>query len=131
MDPTQSFNFIETLARRIILINGAHAGQTNLIPQGTANLKKVFIDQLKNSEYWSLLQSAGLTEYYNVQIQQGEGLIINQVIQQQELHPVMMTDGPGPVQTGGNLVTLSSDETVTNIAALGYNGNWHLGVTVK
>ena len=131
MDPTQSFNFIENLARRIVLINGAHAGQTNLIPQNTANLKKVFIDQLKNTEYWSLLQTAGITEYYNVQIQEGESLIINQIIQQRDLHPVLMTDGNGPVQTGGNMVTISSDETITNISQLGYNGNWHLGVTVK
>ena len=77
MDPTQYINFIENLARRIVLINGAHSGQTNLIPQSTTNLKKVFIDQLKNSEYWSLLQTAGITEYYNVQIQEGDGLIIN------------------------------------------------------
>ncbi|MFA5443485.1 MAG: BACON domain-containing carbohydrate-binding protein [Bacteroidales bacterium] len=131
MDPTQSINFIENLARRIVLINGAHAGQTNLIPQGTANIKKVFVDQLKNTEYWPLLQTAGITEYYNVQIQAGDGLVINQVIQQQDLHPVLMTDGDGPVQTGGNLVTISSDETVTNISQMGYNGNWHLGVTVK
>jgi len=131
MDPTQSINFIENLARRIMLVNGVYAGQTNLIPQSTANLKKVFIDQLKNSEYWSLLQTAGITEYYNVQIQNGESLIINQIIQQQDLHPVLMTDGDGPSQTGGNLVTISSDETVTNISQLGYNGNWHLGVTVK
>ncbi len=131
VDPTQYINFIENLARRIVLINGAHAGQTNLIPLSTTNLKKVFIDQLKNSEYWSLLQTAGITEYYNVQIQEGDGLVINQVIQQQDLHPVLMTDGDGPVQTGGNLVTISSDETVTNTSQLGYNGNWHLGVTVK
>ena len=131
MDPTQYINFIENLARRIVLINGAHAGQTNLIPQSTTNLKKVFIDQLKNSEYWSLLQTAGITEYYNVQIREGDGLIINLVIQQQDLHPVLMTDGEGPAQAGGNFVTLSSDETVTNISQLGYNGNWHLGVTVK
>ncbi len=131
IDPTQYINFIENLTRRILLINGAHAGQTNLIPQSTANLKKVFIDQLKESEYWPLLQTAGITEYYNVQIKEGESLIINQVIQQQDLNPVLMTDGEGPVQTGGNLVTISSDETVTNISQLGYNGNWHLGVTVK
>jgi Leucine-rich repeat (LRR) protein len=131
MDPTQYINFIENLARRIVLINGAHAGQTNLIPQSTANLKKVFIDQLKNSEYWSLLQTAGITEYYNVQIQEGESLIINQIIQQRGMNPVLMTDGNGPVQTGGNMVTISSDETITNISQLGYNGNWHLGVTVK
>ncbi len=40
MDPTQYINFIENLARRIVLINGAHSGQTNLIPQSTTNLRR-------------------------------------------------------------------------------------------
>ena len=45
-----------------------------------------------------------------------------------------MTDGNGPAQEGGNLLLLSSEEgeqTTTTLGDLGYNGNWHLGITVR
>jgi Leucine-rich repeat (LRR) protein len=131
MDPTLYTDFIEHLSRRIILVQNVIPGQTNLISQDIHNIKRDFIEILKTSEYWSLLQGFGITEYYNVQLGQGEELILNMIVQQQESTPVLMTDGEGPAQAGGNFVTLSSDESVTNISQLGYNGNWHLGVTVK
>ncbi len=131
MDPTLYTDFIEHLSRRIILVQNVIPGQTNLISQDIHNIKRDFIEILKTSEYWSLLQGFGITEYYNVQLGQGEELILNMIVQQQESTPVLMTDGEGPAQAGGNFVTLSSDETVTNISQLGYNGNWHLGITVK
>ncbi|MFA5740818.1 MAG: BACON domain-containing carbohydrate-binding protein [Bacteroidales bacterium] len=131
MDPTLYTDFIEHLSRRIILVQNVIPGQTNLISQDIHNIKRDFIEILKTSEYWSLLQGFGITEYYNVQLGQGEELILNMIVQQQESTPVLMTDGEGPAQAGGNFVTLSSDESVTNISQLGYNGNWHLGITVK
>ena len=51
------------------------------------------------------------------------------------MHPVLMTDGDGPSVSGGNLVVLGSGQEnsgqATTLKDLGYNGNWHLGVTVK
>ncbi len=131
IDPTLYINFIEHLARRIILVQNVIPGQTNLIPQDTNNIKRVFIEGLKTSEYWSLLQTFGITEYYNIKINEGEELILNLLIQQQGTKPVLMTDGNGPAKTGGNLLTLTSDDSVRDLSQLGYNGNWHLGVTVK
>ncbi|OQB71476.1 MAG: hypothetical protein BWX93_00001 [Bacteroidetes bacterium ADurb.Bin139] len=69
-----------------------------------------------------------------MQIQEGDGVILNMIIKQQGATPVLMTDGDGPAQEGGNLLLLSSgegDQTTTSLVDLGYNGNWHLGITVR
>jgi Leucine-rich repeat (LRR) protein len=129
-DPMKFLDFIETLSRRVIMINDVHAGQTNLIPQSTANLKKFFVDQLKNSGQWGTISSF-ITEYYNVQLQENDGVVLNMIIQQQGNKPVLMTDGNGPAVAGGNGLILPSDENVTNLNDVGYSGNWHLGITVK
>ena len=46
-----------------------------------------------------------------------------------------MTDGDGRPFRGGNLIGLGSGQgnsgQATTLKDLGYNGNWHLGVTVK
>jgi hypothetical protein len=56
------------------------------------------------------------------------------IIAQKGTQPVLMTDGEGPAHEGGNLLLLTSEEeenTVTSLKDLGYNGNWHLGITVR
>ena len=132
-DPMKFLDFIETLSRRIVMIQGPSVARTNLVPQSTLNLKKYFIDAIKASGQWDLIKSL-VTENYNVQIQEGDGVILNMIIKQQGTQPVLMTDGNGPAQEGGNLLLLSSEErdpTTTSLVDLGYNGNWHLGITVR
>ena len=132
-DPMKFLDFIETLSRRIVMIQGPSVARTNLVPQSTLNLKKYFIDAIKASGQWDLIKSL-VTENYNVQIQEGDGVILNMIIKQQGTQPVVMTNGNGPAQGGGNLLLLSSEEgdpTTTSLVDLGYNGNWHLGITVR
>ncbi len=132
-DPTQYVNFIETLSRRIIMVQDASVAQTNLLSQSTMNLKKYFIDAIKATGKWDLVKTF-VTENYIVQIQDGDGVILNMIIAQKGTQPVLMTDGEGPAHEGGNLLLLTSEEeenTVTSLKDLGYNGNWHLGITVR
>jgi len=129
-DPMKFLDFIETLSRRIVMIQGPSVARTNLVPQSTLNLKKYFIDAIKASGQWDLIKSL-VTENYNVQIQEGDGVILNMIIKQQGTQPVLMTDGLLP---SSNLLLLSSEEgdpTTTSLVDLGYNGNWHLGITVR
>jgi len=132
-DPTQYVNFIETLSRRIIMVQDASVAQTNLLSQSTMNLKKYFIDAIKATGKWDLVKTF-VTENYIVQIQDGDGVILNMIIAQKGTQPVLMTDGEGPAHEGGNLLLLTSEgeeNTVTSLKDLGYNGNWHLGITVR
>ncbi len=132
-DPMKFLDFIETLSRRIVMIQDPLVARTNLVPQSTLNLKKYFVDAIKASGQWDLIKTF-VTENYNVQIQEGNGVILNMIIKQQGTKPVLMTDGNGPAQEGGNLLLLSSEEgeqTTTTLGDLGYNGNWHLGITVR
>ena len=132
-DPMKFLEFIETLSRRVVMIQDPSVARTNLVPQSTFNLKKYFVDAIKASGQWDLIKTF-VTENYNVQIQEGDGVILNMIIKQQGTTPVLMTDGDGPAQEGGNLLLLSSgegDQTTTSLVDLGYNGNWHLGITVR
>lgn len=129
-DPMQFLTFIEELSKRIIFVKNIHSGQTNLISQNSANFKKILVEALKNSGNWNLVKNF-ITETYNVQLQEGDAVILNMIIRQQGTTPVLMTDGNGPVREGGNLLILSSDSNVDTLNDLGYNGNWHLGITVK
>jgi hypothetical protein len=126
----QFLTFIEELSKRIIFVKNIHSGQTNLISQNSANFKKILVEALKNSGNWNLVKNF-ITETYNVQLQEGDAVILNMIIRQQGTTPVLMTDGNGPVREGGNLLILSSDSNVDTLNDLGYNGNWHLGITVK
>lgn len=99
-DPMKFLDFIETLSRRIVMIQGPSVARTNLVPQSTLNLKKYFIDAIKASGQWDLIKSL-VTENYNVQIQEGDGVILNMIIKQQGTQPVLMTDGNGPAQEIG------------------------------
>lgn len=129
-DPMQFLNFIEELSKRIIFVKDVHTGQTNLIPQHSTNFKKIMVEALKDSGKWDLVKGF-ITETYNIQLQEGDPVLLNMIVQQRGSQPVLMTDGNGPARDGGNLLVVSSDKNVTALSDLGYNGNWHLGITVK
>lgn len=129
-DPMQFLNFIEELSKRIIFVKDVHTGQTNLIPQHSTNFKKIMVEALKDSGKWDLVKGF-ITETYNIQLQEGDPVLLNMIVQQRGSQPVLMTDGNGPTRDGGNLLVVSSDKNVTALSDLGYNGNWHLGITVK
>lgn len=44
-DPMKFLDFIETLSRRIVMIQGPSVARTNLVPQSTLNLKNILLTQ--------------------------------------------------------------------------------------
>ncbi|NLA16248.1 MAG: hypothetical protein GX877_06920 [Bacteroidales bacterium] len=135
VDPMQFIDFIENLSKHVIMIENVIPGRTNLVSQSEHNFKRIMIDGIKEEGKWDSVKDF-FTESYVIKLEEGHSLLLNLVLTQQELHPVLMTDGEGPPVPGGNLIGLmgSSQENTgraTTLEDLGYNGNWHLGVTVR
>jgi hypothetical protein len=84
-----------------------------------------------DSSVKNLLLGLGITEDDKITIAQNKGLVINVIISQQGTHPVLLTDGAGPAVSGGNLLGLTSNTGVSTLSDVGYQGNWHLGATLK
>lgn len=136
-DITEFFNFIENLAKHVVMIGDIIPGRTNLVLQSEYNLKRIMIEGMKQEGQWETLKGAAsllgitLTEGYVIKLEDNHSLLLNLILKQQGPHPVLMTDGNGPPVEGSNWLILESNPEVTSIQDLGYNGNWHLGVTVK
>jgi Leucine-rich repeat (LRR) protein len=137
-DPTKYIGFIENLSKHIIMIENVLPGRTNLISQSENCLKRIMIDRMKESGNWdggTVPLKNLFTENYVLKIEDGDELWLNLILTQQGMRPVLMTDGDGPSVSGGNLIGLGSGQgnsgQATTLKDLGYNGNWHLGVTVK
>jgi hypothetical protein len=136
-DITEFLNFIENLAKHVVMIGDVIPGRTNLVLQSEYNLKRIMIEGMKQEGQWETLKGAAsllgvtLTEGYVIKLEENHSLLLNLILTQQGSHPVLMTDGNGPPVEGGNWLILESNPEVTTLQDVGYNGNWHLGVTVR
>ncbi len=136
-DFTEFFDFLENLAKHVVMIGDVIPGRTNLVSQNEYNFKRIMIEGMKQEGQWETLKGAAsllgitLTEGYVIKLAEDHSLLLNLILTQQGSHPVLMTDGNGPPVEGGNWLILESNTEVTTLQDLGYNGNWHLGVTVR
>ena len=130
LSQTELLSFMQDHARRLVMISQVTPCQTNTVSQPDNNFKKIMFSQM-DSSVKNLLLGLGITEDDKITIAQNKGLVINMIISQQGTHPVLLTDGAGPAVSGGNLLGLTSNTGVSTLSDVGYQGNWHLGATLK
>ena len=130
LSQAELLSFMQDHARRLVMISDITPGQTNTVSQPDNNFKKIMFSKI-DPGIKNLLISLGITEDDKITIAQNKGLVINMIVSQQGTHPVLLTDGAGPAVSGGNILGLTSNSGVTTLSDVGYQGNWHLGATLK